>query len=146
MTPTGFENLSHKRVYIETYGCRYNFGDSAKLQEILKHQGCTLVQSEEDADAVVINTCTVVAATERRMLRRLFLFHDRDLYVTGCMPMVQRDAIMAVCTPVIIPPQSIHDRYKGLGTVGPEPVGIVQIAQGCYGQCTYCISRISGGR
>jgi threonylcarbamoyladenosine tRNA methylthiotransferase CDKAL1 len=145
MTPPGFENLSRKRVYIETYGCRYNFGDSAKLQEILKHQGCTIVQSEEDADAVVINTCTVVAATERRMLRRLFLFHDRELYVTGCMPMVQRDAIMAVCTPVIIPPQSIHDRYKGLGTVSPEPVGIVQIAQGCYGHCTYCISRIARG-
>jgi MiaB/RimO family radical SAM methylthiotransferase len=73
------------------------------------------------------------------------LFHDRELYVTGCMPMVQRDAIMAVCTPVIIPPQSIHDRYKGLETVGPEPVGIVQIAEGCYGQCTYCISRIARG-
>ena len=108
MTPEGFENLKGKRVYIETYGCRYNFGDTAKLKEILRHRDCTLVTSEDHADAVIINTCTVIAATERRMLRRLSWFCDRELYVTGCMPMVQQDAIKAVCTPVIISPGSIH--------------------------------------
>jgi MiaB-like tRNA modifying enzyme len=145
MTATGFENLNGKRVYIETYGCRYNFGDTAKLKEILQHQDCTLVQSEGHADAVIINTCTVVAATERRMLRRLSRFRDRELYVTGCMPVVQKDAIMAVCTPVIIDPRAIHRCYRNVGTVGPDPVGIVQIAQGCCGQCTYCITRTARG-
>jgi threonylcarbamoyladenosine tRNA methylthiotransferase CDKAL1 len=145
MNKAGIENLWSKRVYIETYGCRYNFGDTAKLKEILRHQDCTLDPSDDRADAVIINTCTVIAATERRMLRRLSRFRDRELYVTGCMPMVQQDAIRAVCSPVIIPPQSIHDSYQGLGTVGPEPLGIVQIAQGCCGHCTYCVTRIARG-
>ena len=145
MTPESFEDLKGKRVYIETYGCRYNFGDTAKLQEILKHRDCTLVASDDHADAVIINTCMVIAATERRMLRRLVRFRNRELYVTGCMPMVQLDAIKAVCSPVIIPPGSIHQYYKYCGTVSPDPVGIVQVAQGCRGHCTYCITRIARG-
>ncbi len=145
MTPAGFEDLKGKRVYIETYGCRYNFGDTAKLKEILKHRGCILVTSDDRADAVIINTCTVIAVTERRMLRRLSRFCDRELYVTGCMPMVQQDAIKAVCSPVIIPPGSIHQYYKRCGTVSPDPVGIVQVAQGCCGHCTYCVTRIARG-
>ena len=138
-------DLTGKRVYIETYGCRYNFGDTAKLKEILKHQGCTFVPSEEDADAVILNTCTVVAATERRMLRRFSRFRNRDLYVTGCMAIVQRESIMAVCTPTIILPQSIHDRFRTMGKEISDRGGIVQIAQGCVGHCTYCITRSARG-
>ena len=91
-----------EHIYIETYGCRYNFGDTAKLIEVLKHKGSTIVSSAEEADAVIINTCTVVGPTERRMLRRLSQFRDYNLFVMGCMPVVQSEAIFAVCTPAII--------------------------------------------
>ena len=74
------EKFRRVNVYIETYGCRYNFGDTAKLVEILKHKGCTVVNSAEEADAVIINTCTVVGQTERRMLRRLSHFRDCNLF------------------------------------------------------------------
>jgi len=142
---TGLEHLVKKRVYIETYGCRYNFGDTAKLIEILKQQGCTIVQSEDTAEAVIINTCTVVAPTERRMIRRLSHFRARDLYVTGCMPVVQRDAVMGVCTPTIIAPASIQARYGSVGTVPACSVGIIQVSRGCTGHCTYCITKKARG-
>jgi MiaB-like tRNA modifying enzyme len=137
--------LAGKRVYIETYGCRYNFGDSLKLYEILRHLGCRRAEGEEDADAVIINTCTVVAATERRMLRRLMQVKSTDLYVTGCMPEVQREAILSVCTPVFIPHAMIREQYRLVRTVPSDPVGIVQIAEGCRGACTYCITRKARG-
>ena len=101
--------------------------------------------SPEDADAIIINTCTVVGPTERRMLRRLAAFGDRELYVTGCMPVVQREAILAVCSPVFIPMNGIHDLYRPLGTVAQGSTGIVQLGQGCAGQCTYCVTRIARG-
>ena len=107
--------------------------------------GGVVVDSAEEADAVIINTCTVVGPTERKMLRRLSLFRDRDLYVTGCMPAVQSDAIRAVCTPTIIPPAEIRDAYRSVGTVVGDGAGIVQIAQGCSGRCTYCITRAARG-
>ena len=139
------KQFRQQRVYIETYGCRYNFGDTAKFIEVLKYIGGTLVKSAEEADAVVINTCTVVGATERRMLRRLSRFRDNNLFVMGCMPAVQRDAIFAVCTPIIISPTAIRDIYRTIRTVPVGGVAIVQVAQGCSGSCTYCLARIARG-
>jgi threonylcarbamoyladenosine tRNA methylthiotransferase CDKAL1 len=140
-----FGKLRGRTVYLETYGCRFNFGDSAKLTEILKHKGSTIVDNPEKAEVVIVNTCTVVGSTERRMLRRLAEFRDRDLYVTGCMPRVQRDAILSVCAPTIILPEIIHEYYRSVGTVTPASIGIVQLAQGCTGKCTYCITRFARG-
>jgi threonylcarbamoyladenosine tRNA methylthiotransferase CDKAL1 len=141
----GIEHLFGRRVFIETYGCRYNFGDTAKLVEVLRHHGSTLVQTEEEADAIVVNTCTVVGPTERRMLRRLSRFRDHDLSVTGCMPAVQLDAIRAVCDPTMISPDSIQEYYRQVKTVAGGATGIVQVAQGCQGRCTYCITRFARG-
>ena len=139
------ETFRYRSVYIETYGCRYNFGDTAKLIEILRSKGNTIVDSAETADSVIINTCTVVGPTERRMLRRLSLFRDKDLYVTGCMPEVQREAIFAVCTPTFISSKTIHEVYRSVKTVSGGGVAIVQVAQGCVGRCTYCLTRIARG-
>lgn len=137
--------LRGRSVFIETYGCRYNFGDTAKLVEILGHSGGTVVETPDEAEVIIVNTCTVVGPTERRMLRRLAAFRDRELYVTGCMPRVQREAILAVCSPTIIQPETIHDVYRFVGTVARGSVGIVQLAQGCAGKCTYCITRLARG-
>jgi threonylcarbamoyladenosine tRNA methylthiotransferase CDKAL1 len=141
----GLEHLFGRRVFIETYGCRYNFGDTAKLIEVLKYHGSTVVLTEGDADALVINTCTVVGPTERRMLRRLALFRDRDLSVTGCMPAVQLDAIRAVCNPKVIAPDQIQTHYRQINTVAGGETGVVQVARGCQGRCTYCITRLARG-
>jgi threonylcarbamoyladenosine tRNA methylthiotransferase CDKAL1 len=143
--PDTFDLFRNKRVFIETYGCRYNFGDTAKLVEILKHKGSTFVDSAKEADAIIINTCTVVGTTERRMLRRLSSFRESDLYVTGCMPVVQREAIFAVCTPNIILSETIREAYRSIGTVAGKGVAIVQTAQGCSGRCTYCLTRLARG-
>ena len=132
-------------VYIETYGCRYNFGDTAKLIGLLKHKGCTIVNSAEDADAVIINTCTVVGSTERRMLRRLSHFRDCNLFVMGCMAVVQREAIYAVCTPTIISSDAVREASRRIRTAPGGSVAIVQVAQGCAGRCTYCLTRVARG-
>jgi len=139
------ETFRDRSVYIETYGCRYNFGDTAKLIEILKSKGNTIVDSAETADSVIINTCTVVGPTERRMLRQFSRFREYDLYVTGCMPEVQREAIFAVCTPTFISSKTIHEVYRSVKTVSGGGVAIVQVAQGCVGRCTYCLTRIARG-
>ena len=141
----GLEPLFGRRIYLETYGCRYNFGDTAKLIEVLRHFGSTVVPTEDEADAIIVNTCTVVGPTERRMLRRLTRLRECDLWVTGCMPVVQLSAIKEVCDPVVIPPETIHEYYRNVNTVSGSETGIVQVAQGCLGRCTYCITRLARG-
>jgi len=70
------QELQGKRIYVESYGCTYNHADTRRLEAILEGLGCRLTGPDE-ADAVVINTCTVIGATERKMLRRLAAFADR---------------------------------------------------------------------
>ena len=80
------------------------------------------------------------------MLRRLEEFADRDLYVTGCMPLVQMDEIRSVCNPRVIHPDEIQERSGSIGTRGPGATGVVQVASGCVGRCSYCITRLARGR
>jgi MiaB-like tRNA modifying enzyme len=101
---------------------------------------------QDEADAVIVNTCTVIGTTERKMLRRLAAFADRDLYVTGCMPLVQMEDIRKVCAPQVIHPDEIHARAGNIGTSGAGAIGVVQIASGCVGQCSYCITRLARGQ
>jgi MiaB/RimO family radical SAM methylthiotransferase len=142
----GIEDLWDKRVYIETYGCTYNFGDTEKLTKVLLRQRCTIENSADNAEAVIINTCTVVAPTERRMLRTLAGYCNRELFVAGCMPVVQDEKIRAVCNPHIITPDEIHAAFRRLECPVLDSTGIVQIARGCLGECTYCITRKARGR
>jgi tRNA A37 methylthiotransferase MiaB len=139
------EDLRGRAIYIESYGCTYNHADTRRLVTILEGLGCTLTGPDE-ADAVIVNTCTVIDATERKILRRLAAFADRDLYVTGCMPLVQLDKIRSVCTPQVIRPDEIHERSGSVGTLGVGAIGVVQVASGCVGRCSYCITRLARGR
>lgn len=140
------EAVRGKKVYLRTYGCTYNAGDSVKLSEILRSQGCTFTDSSEKADAIIVNTCTVIGPTERKVLKYLKQNRDRQLFVTGCMPIVQKQEIEGVCTPQIIPPDEIQDLYCNIRTVPRGPIGIVQVATGCLGTCTYCITRRARGK
>ncbi|MDV2481789.1 tRNA (N(6)-L-threonylcarbamoyladenosine(37)-C(2))-methylthiotransferase [Methanoculleus sp. Wushi-C6] len=139
------EDLRGRAIYIESYGCTYNHADTRRLEAILEGLGCTLT-GPDDAEAVIVNTCTVIDATERKMLRRLAVFADRDLYVTGCMPLVQMERIRSVCTPHLIHPDEIHERSGTVGTPGAGAIGVVQVASGCLGRCSYCITRLARGR
>jgi threonylcarbamoyladenosine tRNA methylthiotransferase CDKAL1 len=140
-----FRNLSGKKVAILTFGCTFNQGDTRILERMLTDRGCSMVSSPEEADAVVVNTCTVVGATERKMLRVLRSCRERPLYVTGCMARVQREKILSVCSPVFLPPTSPAKACRENSTPFRYEVGIVQLGTGCPGSCTYCITRLARG-
>jgi tRNA-2-methylthio-N6-dimethylallyladenosine synthase len=81
-----------KKILIETYGCQMNKLDSALVTAALKDGGFEIIESEKDADAVLINTCSVRDHAEQRVLSHLgFLKHikkskpDLVVGVIGCM-------------------------------------------------------------
>jgi len=137
--------ITNARVYIRTFGCTYNHGDTRKLIEVLRYQGCTISVSPLDADVIIINSCTVVESTARKVLRTIETYHDSRLYITGCMPAVEADRILAICTPAFIPPGCIQEAYRLHPVVQQSAPGIVQVAQGCLGNCSYCITRSARG-
>lgn len=139
-------SIREKRVHIRTFGCTYNMGDTLKLREVLKHQQCTLVDDPRDADTVIVNTCMVIGATERKVLRQLRALRHHPLYVTGCMAVVGQETIKSACNASIIHPDEISAAYRKIGTIPVRSPGIVQVCHGCQGHCTYCITRKARGR
>ena len=53
-------------VYLQTYGCQMNERDSEEILGMLAAQGYAVVDREEDADVVLLNTCSVRAHAEER--------------------------------------------------------------------------------
>jgi tRNA-2-methylthio-N6-dimethylallyladenosine synthase len=86
------------RIYIETFGCQMNEADSQFIADRAMGAGYTLAMRPEEANVVVLNTCTVRENAERRAYGRMHhfkLLKERDpavrLVVTGCLAEQDRD-------------------------------------------------------
>jgi len=60
-----------KKVYIESYGCQMNVSDSEVVASILAKDGYTAVKSAEEADLVLLNTCSIREKAEYTVLQRI---------------------------------------------------------------------------
>ena len=60
-----------KKLYIETYGCQMNVADSEVVASIMDMAGYETCESLDDADAVLLNTCSVRDNAEQKILNRL---------------------------------------------------------------------------
>ncbi|MGD1844478.1 MAG: tRNA (N6-isopentenyl adenosine(37)-C2)-methylthiotransferase MiaB [Salibacteraceae bacterium] len=81
-----------KKLYLESYGCQMNFSDSEIVASILAKDGFTTTRNAEEADLVLLNTCSIRDNAEQRVRNRLKHFksakvHNPELVVgvLGCM-------------------------------------------------------------
>ena len=147
------------KYFVESYGCTMNYGEGDQLARKMDSLGHIPAESAEDADIIILNTCTVVESTEKKMIHRMGELKKmgKEVVVTGCMAKVQPKRI-AIRLPdsMIIPPDQ-YDLFTGkmesaFGCASyPTPVRdrvscILPIAQGCLGNCSYCITRFARGR
>ncbi|MGN0098376.1 MAG: tRNA (N(6)-L-threonylcarbamoyladenosine(37)-C(2))-methylthiotransferase [Candidatus Methanomethylophilaceae archaeon] len=146
------------RYYVESYGCTMNFGEGRKLSADMASMGYSEAPSAEEADIVILNTCTVVDTTEKRMLSRISELKKlgKEIVVTGCMAKAQpRRVEIRLPESIIVPPENYHEFAREVaeryGIAGPPlPVkqgtdAILPIAQGCLGNCSYCITKFARG-
>ncbi len=62
---------SGRKLYIETYGCQMNVGDSEIVVSIMQQEGYRYTEVLEEADVVLINTCSIRDNAEQRIWGRL---------------------------------------------------------------------------
>jgi len=60
-----------KKLFIESYGCAMNFSDSEIVASILADQGYNTTQNLEEADLVLVNTCSIRDKAEQTVRKRL---------------------------------------------------------------------------
>jgi len=97
-----FENhYLMKKLFIETYGCQMNVADSEVIASVMKMADYETCQSIDDADAVLLNTCSVRDNAEQKILNRLEALHamrkkGRKLIigVVGCMAERVKDELI----------------------------------------------------
>lgn len=151
----------NRRVFIRTFGCQMNVADSARVAAMLQSIGCFPVETVDDADIVVVNTCSVRRHAEDRAasfigeLRRWKSERpERLIMVIGCYAQVGAREIRTTFPFVdaILGPQHygdlapkleelLHARMPATGRSTAQ-VGVsvfLPVMHGCNNICSYCI-------
>src|ERR1700687_895831 len=110
-----------KKLYIKTYGCQMNVYDSARMADLLAPLGYAPVETADDADMVILNTCHIrEKATEkvyselgklkRLKTRRAEQGSPMLVAVAGCVAQAEGAEIMArqPAVDMVVGPQSYH--------------------------------------
>lgn len=66
---------NQRKLYIESYGCQMNFSDSEIVASILSKEGFNTTQIMEEADLVLVNTCSIRDKAEQTIRKRLEKFN-----------------------------------------------------------------------
>ena len=87
-----------KTFFIETFGCQMNFHDSEKVIGTLISQGYRRVESEEDADLIFYNTCSIRDKAEQKVFHRLADYkrlqqQGKRFAVIGCVAQQEGEKI-----------------------------------------------------
>jgi len=153
-----------KKVYIETYGCALNKGDTYIMKTVLARKGYSIVDNPVASDVIIINTCTVRMETQQRMIHRiktlyeLAIERDKKLIIAGCLAKAQPYLVSKIAPNAsLLSPQNVSkidivvresskvillDGDRDRNTIGvwlEDRIGIIPIQEGCLGNCSFCI-------
>ncbi|MCQ4335845.1 MAG: tRNA (N(6)-L-threonylcarbamoyladenosine(37)-C(2))-methylthiotransferase [Sulfolobales archaeon] len=151
------------RVYIETYGCALNRGDSAIMATVLSERGHEITENLNEAEVVIINTCAVRLETEERMKQRIRELRrtGKKLVVAGCLAGALPATVSALAPEAsILGPQAVEriaevvesperqvilegSKAVKVPRMFEGKIFIVPIADGCAGECSFCITKLA---
>ena len=160
--------MNRDKVYLECFGCQMNAFDSEVLESMLEGEGFVISQDPSEADAILVNTCSVRENAERRAIGRLndlSRYKGTVLAVCGCMAQRLGDRLFELVPALDIVagpdnytalPSAISDAISGegrkvmveedgsvtyrlRGVSGSSPSRYLSITRGCENYCSYCI-------
>jgi len=153
------------KFYVEVYGCTANKSDGNLIKGVIsKYSQHQLVTSINQADVIIILTCTVIDTTEQRMLHRIkeLMNTKRKVVIAGCMASVQQDLLKDHFPQAsLLPPRNIHQFFDLLDgkklnenlyqkAFTPKQcttlMAPIAIAEGCLFSCSYCITHLARGK
>ena len=160
------------KIFIKTFGCPANYNNSEIMAGLLIEAGHSIAKKPENSDLIIINTCTVKQSTENKVKKNIinFLKLNKKMIIAGCMPGVQKDMLIKIAPNasfagvhhakdiVKIADKTLkgnlvyltgkrNETKLNLPELRKNPIiQIVQISEGCNGECTYCIVKFAKGK
>ena len=161
--------MSNKKVFIDTLGCPKNFNDSEFAAGILEENGYEIIDSPEDADIIMVNTCGFINDAKKESIEHIFEMNERrkdggKLVVSGCLSqryseelskeIPEADCIIGVnqynkLPEILLDIDNNHVAAnscdldyleKTVRKLSDNPyTATLKIAEGCNNTCTYCI-------
>ena len=168
--------MSNKKVFIDTLGCPKNFNDSEFAAGILEENGYEIINSPEEADIIMVNTCGFINDAKKESIEHIFEMSERrkdggKLVVSGCLSqryseelskeIPEADCIIGVNQYSNLPEilSDIDNNHvaanscdldyleKTVRKLSDNPyTATLKIAEGCNNTCTYCIIPVIRGK
>ncbi len=96
------------KYHLITFGCQMNKNDSERISTLLKNSGLEPTDEKEEADLILINTCSVRQSAEDRVFGQLHAYKPLKeknpkliIGVTGCLPGRDRDQSIKKRMPIV---------------------------------------------
>jgi len=169
--PSREEMPRERRYYIWTVGCQMNVSDSERLEAALQGVGYAPADHPEDAGFIVLNSCSVRAAAEERVLGKLGELQqvkrarpDTRIVLWGCMVGPNNQSIFQARLPMVdhfVSPSAVdevvalapHSLYQldepplPVADWTHPPVSVhVPIQYGCNMSCAFCVIPLRRGK
>ena len=155
------------KIYLDSIGCRLNQSEIERFGRQFRAAGHSLVSQAEDADLVVVNTCTVTAAAasdSRQKIRQAARAGAQQVVATGCWATLDPQGAAALPNVSQVIPNFAKDQLVAeLFQISPdefdlepwhrEPLpgthsrtrAFIKVQDGCDSHCTFCITTIARG-
>jgi len=126
------------RIGFCTLGCKLNQYETEALASSFRGQGHVVVTAEDDAEAYVVNTCTVTGRADhksRAAVRSLSRRHPQSLLiVTGCSAQLEAEVLSSLGENILVVPQSAKGELlslaERLGQAQDPRAGLSLLAEG----------------
>ncbi len=134
-----------KKLYIESYGCAMNFSDSEIVASILVDGGYNTTQVLEEADLVLVNTCSIRDKAEQTIRKRLEKYNavkrevnpKMKVGVLGCMAERLKDKFLEEekIVDLVVGPDAYKDLPNLLAEVeeGRDAINVILSKEETYG-------------
>jgi tRNA-2-methylthio-N6-dimethylallyladenosine synthase len=106
-----------RRYVVRTFGCQMNEHDSERIAGLLESDGMAPVESDDDADVIVLNTCCIRENADNKLYGHLGWLRqwkdqkpDRQIVVSGCLAQKDRDIVRdrAPWVDVVLGTHNVH--------------------------------------
>ncbi|MCQ2346051.1 MAG: MiaB/RimO family radical SAM methylthiotransferase [Paludibacteraceae bacterium] len=137
------------KIKIVTLGCKLNFAESSALMNSLIAKGHTRCKQGEEADVVIVNTCTVTDTADhkdRQAIHRVKREHpNARVIVTGCYARLKPQEIAEMIEVDHVMPKR-DDRFEHAYSRDDRTRCFLKVQDGCNYFCTYCTIPMARGR